>query len=316
MPSFWKLGGIRMSVTTTWGFMAIRALDQLVVVRGDAHDLEIGLEVQERAHAFTHEDVVVGEEDRDAPDCHDSIRPQSGRPGKGASPATARGLAPRWQVGRVRLGGSKAALIEVGPMIARPQNQPRAETPYAGPMASKSKPAGESKKPGRSLKEKRAAKHQKQAENRSRAARAGKRNSRRTGHCDRSPRRRARRQLGTVGPTGEVRLVPICFALDGERIVSAVDHKPKTTTALARLADIERAGRATLLVDHYDDADWSPCGGYESPGPPPCTPRPIPLAAVAVSRLAEKYPQYRQSPPAGPTYSIAIEHLTWWSATP
>lgn len=37
-------------------------------------------------------------------------------------------------------------------------------TPYAGPMASKSKPTGESKKPGRSLKEKRAAKHQKQAE--------------------------------------------------------------------------------------------------------------------------------------------------------
>ena len=43
-------------------------------------------------------------------------------------------------------------------------NRGGTKTPYAGPMASKSKPTGESKKPGRSLKEKRAAKHQKQAE--------------------------------------------------------------------------------------------------------------------------------------------------------
>src|SRR5262245_29449738 len=47
-------------------------------------------------------------------------------------------------------------------------------------------------------------------------------------------------RLGTVGPAGDVRIVPVCFAPDGDRIVSAVDHKPKSTRALARLADITR----------------------------------------------------------------------------
>lgn len=40
------------------------------------------------------------------------------------------------------------------------------DTPYAGLMASKSKPGRQPKKPGKSLKEQRAAKHQKQAEQR------------------------------------------------------------------------------------------------------------------------------------------------------
>jgi PPOX class probable F420-dependent enzyme len=119
-----------------------------------------------------------------------------------------------------------------------------------------------------------------------------------------------------VGASGDVRLVPICFALDGEQIVAAVDHKPKTTTALARLADIERTGRATLLVDRYDDTDWSGLWWVRITGPALVHAPDDPRTAAALSRLVEKYPQYRQSPPVGPTYSIAIEHLTWWSATP
>jgi PPOX class probable F420-dependent enzyme len=122
-------------------------------------------------------------------------------------------------------------------------------------------------------------------------------------------------RLATTAASGDVRLVPICFARDGDDIVSAVDHKPKTTTALARLADIRRTGRATLLADHYDDADWSLLWWVRITGPAVVHDPADPRASVAVRRLAEKYPQYRQSPPAGPTYSIAIEHLTWWSAT-
>ena len=40
--------------------------DQLVVVAGDADDLEVGLDGEERAHALAHDHVVVGEEDGDA----------------------------------------------------------------------------------------------------------------------------------------------------------------------------------------------------------------------------------------------------------
>ena len=63
-------------------------------------------------------------------------------------------------------------------------------------------------------------------------------------------------RLGTVNSAGEVLLVPICFAVVDEWIVSAVDHKPKRHHRLRRLDDIEATGTATVLVDHYDD-DWT-----------------------------------------------------------
>jgi PPOX class probable F420-dependent enzyme len=110
--------------------------------------------------------------------------------------------------------------------------------------------------------------------------------------------------------------VPVCFARDGDAIVSAVDHKPKSTTALARLADIERTGRATLLVDHYDDADWSALWWVRVTGPASVHSAEEPRRASAISRLTEKYAQYRETPPAGPTYSIGIESVTWWRASP
>ena len=54
-----------------------------------------------------------------------------------------------------------------------------------------------------------------------------------------------------------MRLVPICFVVVDGWLVGAVDHKPKRTGQLRRLDDMEHSGRATVLVDHYDDEDWS-----------------------------------------------------------
>jgi PPOX class probable F420-dependent enzyme len=113
-----------------------------------------------------------------------------------------------------------------------------------------------------------------------------------------------------------VRLVPICSACDGARLYSAVDHKPKSTTALARLADITRTGRATLLVDHYDDRDWSALWWVRAAGPAAVHTASDPHTASGIARLREKYEQYRRMPPEGPVYSIEIESLTWWKATP
>ena len=63
-------------------------------------------------------------------------------------------------------------------------------------------------------------------------------------------------RLATVRPDGSPRLVPITFALLGELLCFAVDEvKPKRDARLARLGDIARDPRVTLLVDHYD-ADW------------------------------------------------------------
>jgi PPOX class probable F420-dependent enzyme len=64
-------------------------------------------------------------------------------------------------------------------------------------------------------------------------------------------------RLGTIAPDGRPRLVPVCYALVGDAIAIAIDEKPKSTTELARVRDIRRDPRVTLLVDRYDDADWS-----------------------------------------------------------
>ena len=67
--------------------------------------------------------------------------------------------------------------------------------------------------------------------------------------------------LATADAGGQPHLVPIVFAIDGDVIYSAVDHKPKRTTALRRLANIAENPAVALLVDYYDDADWIACGG-------------------------------------------------------
>jgi PPOX class probable F420-dependent enzyme len=63
-------------------------------------------------------------------------------------------------------------------------------------------------------------------------------------------------RLATVDGDGAVRLVPVCFASVGSWLVSVVDHKPKRTGQLRRLDDMRSSGRATVLIDHYDD-DWT-----------------------------------------------------------
>ena len=55
---------------------------------------------------------------------------------------------------------------------------------------------------------------------------------------------------------GRPHLVPCCFALSGDTIYSAIDHKPKSTCRLQRLENLRTNPNASLLVDHYAD-DWS-----------------------------------------------------------
>src|SRR5262245_53625913 len=62
-------------------------------------------------------------------------------------------------------------------------------------------------------------------------------------------------RLATNGPRGRPHLVPVCFALLGDMLFIPIDEKPKSTTRLARIRDIERDARVTLLVDHYEE-DW------------------------------------------------------------
>ena len=70
-----------------------------------------------------------------------------------------------------------------------------------------------------------------------------------------APSRVAR--LATTDEGGRPHLVPIVFALAADDVLySAVDRKPKSTTKLKRLANIESNPQVAVLADHYDE-DWT-----------------------------------------------------------
>jgi len=121
-------------------------------------------------------------------------------------------------------------------------------------------------------------------------------------------------RLATVGADGRPHLVPIVFALVADVVWSAVDAKPKTTQQLRRLANVEATGRASLLVDSYDE-DWRALWWVRVDGPAEVLPAADPRARDAVDALVDKYPQYRAARPAGPVLAVTCETWRSWTAT-
>lgn len=115
-------------------------------------------------------------------------------------------------------------------------------------------------------------------------------------------------RLATITPDGRPHLVPIVFALDGDVIYTAVDAKPKTTTALQRLANIAAHPQVSLLVDHYAD-DWTRLWWARADG----TARQTDDGA-AIDRLVARYPQYADYRPAGPALAIEVARWSGWAA--
>ncbi len=117
-------------------------------------------------------------------------------------------------------------------------------------------------------------------------------------------------RLATVSGDGSPHLVPIVFATVGDRLVSAVDDKPKSTTELRRLDNIAGNPFVSVLVDDYDE-DWSQLWWARADG----WARVLPVAEVAeFGHLATRYAQYRTQPPAGPVIVIEVDAWTGWSA--
>jgi PPOX class probable F420-dependent enzyme len=121
-------------------------------------------------------------------------------------------------------------------------------------------------------------------------------------------------RFGTVAPGGQPHLVPICFVLAGAVIYHAVDHKPKATRRLARLANLAADPRATVLADHYEE-DWSALWWVRADGRARVLEDvTAPEAARALDLLAGRYAQYREHRPAGPVIALDIERITGWAA--
>ncbi|MFG2827541.1 TIGR03668 family PPOX class F420-dependent oxidoreductase [Streptomyces sp. NPDC048434] len=123
-------------------------------------------------------------------------------------------------------------------------------------------------------------------------------------------------RLATVDGAGRPHLVPAVFALTGDTVVFAVDHKPKQSVRLKRLANIRAHPEVCLLVDDYDE-DWDRLWWARADGTAVVLPPAEESAASAryAGLLARKYRQYADRPPAGPVVEIAVGRWSGWRAT-
>jgi PPOX class probable F420-dependent enzyme len=121
-------------------------------------------------------------------------------------------------------------------------------------------------------------------------------------------------RLATVRPDGRPHVVPVCFAVEGDWVVSVVDEKPKRSAELARLANVRAQPAVSLLVDEYDD-DWTRLWWVRVDG--------TGLVVEggtdherAVALLATKYAQYahyRDDRPSGAALVVTVERWSGWT---
>ena len=111
--------------------------------------------------------------------------------------------------------------------------------------------------------------------------------------------------LATIAADGRPAVLPVCFVLHHERFFSAIDEKPKRGTPLARLRNIARDRRVTLLVDRYEE-DWRRLCWLRIDGVAAVLPRGE-IEPSALDALRHKYSQYA---------TMALESLPLIAITP
>jgi PPOX class probable F420-dependent enzyme len=118
-------------------------------------------------------------------------------------------------------------------------------------------------------------------------------------------------RLATAGLDRRPHLVPVVFAVDGDRVYSVVDAKPKRTTVLRRLRNVREHPAVAMLVDHYDDADWEQLWWARADGQGRVLDTGDGEARRAVALLRQRYPQQRS---VGSVLAVDVERWTGWSA--
>jgi PPOX class probable F420-dependent enzyme len=119
-------------------------------------------------------------------------------------------------------------------------------------------------------------------------------------------------RLATIDRQGRPHLVPICFALVGETIYTAVDRKPKRSLRLQRIENARANPQVAVLVDHYED-DWSQLWWVRLRGRARVLERGEEVER-ALALLAAKYAQYRAEPPPGPVLAVDLDEWRAWHA--
>ena len=121
--------------------------------------------------------------------------------------------------------------------------------------------------------------------------------------------------LCTTGARQTIDAVPVCFAVVSKVIVTPIDRvKPKTTTDLGRLKNLERDATATLLCEQWNRHDWSELWwvrvqlmrrpGHDVSGP---------LLDDCEGAMRDKYVQYRDAEFAD-LVLFDVKSLLGWAA--
>lgn len=115
-------------------------------------------------------------------------------------------------------------------------------------------------------------------------------------------------RLATVDPQGRPHAVPICYALVDGILYTPIDEKPKTgdPRSLRRIRNILANPHVCLVVDHYEDAEWSRLRWLQVRGVADLV-EDAAERARALAALRERYRQYR---------SMALEELPLLRITP
>lgn len=120
-------------------------------------------------------------------------------------------------------------------------------------------------------------------------------------------------RLATVRPDGTPHVVPVTFALEGDVLSTAVDHKPKRHQRLQRLDNLRHQPRCALLVDHYE-SDWSALWWARVDGDAEIVEEPD-AAHPGLLALADRYPAYQRAAPEGPLIVVTVVRWTGWAAS-
>jgi PPOX class probable F420-dependent enzyme len=119
-------------------------------------------------------------------------------------------------------------------------------------------------------------------------------------------------RLASADRSARPHLVPIVFAVEEDRIYSAVDAKPKRTTALRRLANVRENPAVALLADHYDDADWAALWWVRADGRARVLDPGDGEAHRAVALLRQRYPKLQV---VGEVLAVDVERWSGWAAS-
>ena len=118
--------------------------------------------------------------------------------------------------------------------------------------------------------------------------------------------------LATADASGAPHVIPVVYALLDDAIFIAIDEKPKTTTRLKRVRNIEENPRAALVVDRYDD-DWTKLGWVLLRGPASVLEPGSPGTAEAIAALRARYPQYESMALEDrPLIRLDVHRVTTW----